>query len=180
MPRQKKRILAASVIDRVKSMGGRFLEVNREVYSLATEARVLEKVCQALREKKWESRKSLLGPLYTNKSSVKKENKVPHDKAPKKSNAKVVKLSTPKKTSTTAAPSWPEQSPPKRPDTETPKAMNKEVEVGTRIEVYWPLDQKYYAAKVQAVNGHFVHLEYELDGVLEWLNLSEHIFRTIS
>lgn len=182
-PRHEKRVVAASVLERVKSTGGRFLEMSDGVFSQATEQRALEKVCQALREKKWESRKSLLGPLYSNTSVSKKEDaKAQGQKAFTKSNNKLRKV--PKKASTTATSTKPspshQQSPPTPSETETPKLPNDEVEVGTRIEVFWPLDHKYYAATVKALIGSFAHLEYELDGVLEWLNLSEHSYRTIS
>ena len=179
MPRHEKRIIAQAIVDRVKVEGGRFLEISNDAYVIASAARALEKAAQALREKKWENRKSsLLGPLYSNPPSPpKKETKIKPDKAPKKVITKPPKVPKPKKASTAAASSWPEQSLSKPPETES---RNEDVDVGSRIEVYWPMDQKYYAAKVKAVNGQFVHLEYELDGVIEWLNLSEHTVRTVA
>ena len=185
MPRHEKRSLATSVLERVKSTGGRFLECDdRNVYVVASERRALEKACQALREKKWIIQKpKMFGSLNViTKPFVKREYKKREEKAPKnpqKINAKLSKASTPKKASTATSPDSQKEPISKSPEAETPKSMSGEIEIGTRIEVYWPLDQKYYAARVKAVNGSSAHLEYELDGVLEWLNLSEHIFRTI-
>ncbi len=177
--RHEKRDVAAFIIGQVKSAGGRFLEVNDGVFSLATEERAIEKACQALREKKWENRK----PIHLIKSKIKKLSTKEGDKASKKANAELCTSSAPKKASVLSIPSRPlvshAQPQPKASDTETPTLLH-EVEVGTRIEVFWPLDQKYYAAKVKALVGSQAHLQYELDGVCEWLNLSEHNFKAVS
>jgi hypothetical protein len=180
IPRNEKRYLAQSVVHRVHAEGGRFLEPSGDGFIVASGARALEKVCQALREKKWESRKSLLGPEYSGPPVPQKESKPQADKALKSSKVNLAKDSAPKKAPTAATPSWHQPTQSKPLEADAPQSMNEGLEVGSRIEVYWPLDQKYYAAIVKAVHGGYVHLEYELDGVLEWLNLSEHTFRTMS
>ncbi|GAX11423.1 hypothetical protein FisN_22Lh108 [Fistulifera solaris] len=179
IPRNEKRHLAQAVVDRVHAEGGRFLEPSGDTFIVASEARALEKVCQALREKKWESRKSLLGPEYSG-TPAQKERKHHIDKAIKSSKTNLAKAMAPKKAPTVVSSTWQQPTQLKSLEADAPQSMNEELEVGSRIEVYWPLDQKYYAATVKAAHGVYVHIEYELDGVLEWLNLSEHTFRTIS
>jgi hypothetical protein len=51
------------------------------------------------------------------------------------------------------------------------------LEAGTRISVWWPLDNAYYDATVHtcSVNHHFI--EYDDDGETEWLDLSKNNFR---
>ena len=49
------------------------------------------------------------------------------------------------------------------------------VKVGSRVEVFWPDDEEYYAAKVTQVRNDFYHILYD-DGEEEWLPLAEHEF----
>ena len=49
------------------------------------------------------------------------------------------------------------------------------IKVGSRIEVYWPEDEEYYAAKVTEIREPFYHIHYD-DGEEEWLPLAEHDF----
>jgi hypothetical protein len=53
------------------------------------------------------------------------------------------------------------------------------IQVGTRLDVFWPLDDQHYPATVteQSTNGK-VFLTYD-DGEKEWLNLTEHDFKLL-
>jgi DNA mismatch repair protein MSH6 len=55
---------------------------------------------------------------------------------------------------------------------------------GTRVEVYWPDDDTYYAATItklrQRQNQTSYYLEYEIDGNCEWLDLSTVTYRLLS
>ena len=54
------------------------------------------------------------------------------------------------------------------------------LEVGTRLSVYWPLDKAYYDATVRKRKGSVHFIEYNADGVTEWLDLSRQTFKIIS
>lgn len=74
-----------------------------------------------------------------------------------------------------------------RPVLETPPETNNStalvptkpviLEAGTRISVFWPLDNAWYDATVKtcSVNSHY--LEYDDDGEMEWLDLSKNNFK---
>ena len=50
------------------------------------------------------------------------------------------------------------------------------VEIGSRICVYWPLDQRSYVATVLDKDGNLAHLQYLEDGLTEWIDLTKHWF----
>ena len=50
------------------------------------------------------------------------------------------------------------------------------VEIGSRICVYWPLDQRSYVATVLDKESNRAHLQYLEDGLTEWIDLTRHWF----
>lgn len=51
---------------------------------------------------------------------------------------------------------------------------------GTRIAVYWPLDRAYYEATVLDYAEKRHRIRYDLDGEVEWLDLSEHAYHILT
>jgi hypothetical protein len=54
------------------------------------------------------------------------------------------------------------------------------IQIGTRLDVFWPLDNQYYSATVvsQGSNATQVSLLYD-DGDTEWIDLTEHDFKLL-
>jgi hypothetical protein len=55
------------------------------------------------------------------------------------------------------------------------------IQIGTRLEVFWQLDNDYYPATVISQGSHptRVFLLYDEDGDTEWIDLTEHDFKLL-
>jgi len=62
-----------------------------------------------------------------------------------------------------------------------PKEKKARFEVGARVDVYFPMDDEYYAASVTATRDSdgFAHLKYDCDGATEWIDLARHRYRRL-
>jgi hypothetical protein len=60
-------------------------------------------------------------------------------------------------------------------------AVLDKIQIGTRLDIFWPLDNEYYSATVmaQASSPARISLLYD-DGVTEWIDLTQHDFEVLS
>jgi hypothetical protein len=60
-------------------------------------------------------------------------------------------------------------------------SSKQQIQVGTRLAVYWPLDKEYYKATVlELAPPTKVHLVYDDDGVTEWISLAQEKYQILS
>jgi len=60
-----------------------------------------------------------------------------------------------------------------------PNSVDPTIVPGTRLGIFWPLDQAYYYAVVEERVQNFVYLEYD-DLAKEWLDLTKHRYKIVS
>jgi len=152
--RSEKVMVAKEVVDIVKKRGGRFLERKGDgSWGEVTNLKVLEKTCQALREKKW----------FAGSPEAKHPPKAvakPPQPEPKAPEPKPSPKSKPKPPAAKVAP---------------PRANLSKVTPGTHISVFWPLDNAHYDAIVMERIQNYFFLKYD-DNETEWLDLSKNDF----
>lgn len=206
--RNVKRDIARKVIARVQNLRppGRFLEYvggSKGGWVDAAGDRLLEKTCQALRERKWSPATACLSNKKAMSSSASSGTKAgakdgsitnpPHDKEVSK------KKGTNKKDERTKEPKEPDKKEGttvehadadtgKKEDQNEAKSAKKKaneltdlellnaVEVGSRISIYWPLDKTFYSGTVEARKDKEVFVHYD-DGEGEWLDLTQNEFK---
>jgi len=157
--RSQKAEYATKVINRLRELDppGRFLvERDDGRYEDAPNEKVLEKTCQALRERKWKG--------STKEAYVK-------DSSPGNFSAESPATGRPSKAGQNGGVD--EIS---RPSASKERGSFNRISVGTLLNVYWPLDKTSYPATVLEKEGGRALLRYATDGVKEWIKLSEHDF----
>lgn len=206
--RNEKGKVAEAVIQLVKNRNppGRFLErQNDGCYTEVPHDRVKEKICQALREKKWAPCGKDGGDesYYFEDSFEKDEPSSPEPYVKKKSNdnvskdkhkVKVREQSLSSAASSDGDPDIVKMASSQVPVIRVPRTSVKVssnstngdssefllelVGEGARVSVYWPLDDTYYGATVVQRVHNFCYLRYD-DFEIEWLDLSKHKFKLL-
>ena len=206
--RNVKRDIARKVIARVQNLRppGRFLEyVGRSKGGWVDAAgnRLLEKTCQALRERKWSPATACLPNKKATSSSASASSgtkagaKGGSSTNPRHEKEVSKKKATNKKDGQTKEPDKKEGKAIEDADADTGKRedqneakISKElraneltdlellnaVKVGSRISIYWPLDKTYYSGTVEARKDKDVFIHYD-DGEGEWLDLTQNEFK---
>jgi hypothetical protein len=183
--RNEKGRVADHIIEKVKSRNppGRFLERGSDdYYTEVPHERVKEKICQALREKKWmPNAKDEIScnnyEISSNKSTFAKAMGSTASSTKEKIDANVAGKNDPASTSFTSKIASNKKSfaSARTSLLETMKEYRTGtgIQTGTRVAVFWPLDDKYYDATVvqsHPKNTDYFFLKYD-DDESEWLDL---------
>lgn len=200
--RNEKGRVAENIIALVRKRkpSGRFLEQQRgDLYTEVHYDRVKEKICQALREKKWipyaKSQKddgfkfdanstkepslpdpqlssfSSVSPDTTNKANQEEQVFARKGEETSASTRQVVNTKKSSDASRHLARVCPNQ-----------KQLSDDIFLDSdreRVAVYWPLDDRYYNASIMKRFENLCYLKYD-DDEYEWLDLSKHKFKVIS
>lgn len=158
---------------------GRFLEplgdgkdAHKEGYADARDRKVFEKTCQALREKKWKNMtKESLETLLT--ISGCQPGSVPIPTKASGEDDSYADSGSYKSGTASYLSSHQEQFDNNKNHEDHQKQLDS-VGAGSSISVYWPLDRTYYGAQVKQRENDRVLVQYNEDGVQEWISLKEH------
>jgi hypothetical protein len=190
--RNEKGKVAEQIIDNVRNRNppGRFLEKSaHEYYTEVPHERVKEKICQALREKKWTPNAKDESYSNNNDSHVARDSRFTKliDTAVSLSKCQldislVGKSATFSKSNVASTKNAKGSA--KSTLLETMKEFQAapEIKTGTRVAVYWPLDDKYFDATV--VQSHprtsnYFFLMYD-DNESEWIDLNTVKYRVLA
>lgn len=155
---------------------GRFLERTEDgnAWTDAPEERIKEKCAQALREKKWSKNPPKV--RFVDKEAGESANE-------QASEGKREQIRAPPRVATepTATASLrliPKEWGPEAvaDNVKLPPALDF-ICVGSRIAVYWPLDHAFYNAWVLRREARKILVQYDIDGVEEWLDLADHDYK---
>jgi hypothetical protein len=167
---------------------GRFLEFNAdtEVFEVAPMPRIINKILQALRESKWgpdpvtEISRTARPKLYPSQYSKMSANSTAMLSEMNRSNTEAAEdHSDPGFSQEDASVSDPDSSSwPHTDDIYNPEVASK-IKLGSKLAIYWPLDETHYVGEVMDKQKTDVLIRYEDDELVEWVDLTRHSFRVL-